>query len=801
MRRITTSPAVALALVVAVVPSLTAGCGGHASHAPDGGPDAATEFDGGPTPELGVDLATSDDAGLEPPSTPVGVTARAGVRRVLLTWEPVPGASYLVYGDVSPDLTVESAPLLGRTGRTYFDDADRAPAVERFYVVVAERAGTSSAASEVVSATPRDDAPPTVDVLFPPALVSYRGDALTVRGTADDDDGVASVRVNGVLARSDDGFATWLIEVPIDGSTLIVIETEDLSGNVDPTAAILSVGSDPGVGQTFYQPYGLSLDEASGRLVVSDSWTDGVYTIDLDNGDRRLLYADDDGDPTNLPEHAVLDGDTLYALDVDSQTLSAITMSTGARRVLASPAVTPLTVGGLCDVVLDRASSRLLAVDRVAGVMRAFDAATGVSEEISGPTRGTGPTLGAPTSLSLSPDGTEAWVGDADSGRVLAVDVAAGDRVVVHDPGPRPVEPVDFAVDLTTFTAYVLDQSRGGSILALHRDGSLASVVASGLGDVRALDADFAAGVAWVYDALGARVLEVELATGASTTVASSGDPGPAIDDVTAIVHDDAAGVLYLVDRAATAVISLDLTAASRAILSGPARGLGDPLLSPVGATLRPSNATLYIADQARNAIVAVDLGTGDRTLTSGDGRGIGSPFQVLTDVAWHHDGVALASDAGPYGLMFEVRLGRGTRGFIPLLGIGTESVEPGATNDQAFALVSSGLPNLVEVNTAVHAHRIPFDARVTRAEGFSPMGEGALLVADPGAAGLWRVDTRTGTATLWASATVGRGETLTLTAGVATHPNGAYSLVSDPGRNAIFAVDHISGDRVVISR
>jgi len=75
---------------------------------------------------------------------------------------------------------------------------------------------------------------PTVEIAFPPPNSLTDEDSILVRGTAHDPDGVAEVRVNGMLAATSDGFANWQVRVPLSpGSNTLTVEARDLLGLVD----------------------------------------------------------------------------------------------------------------------------------------------------------------------------------------------------------------------------------------------------------------------------------------------------------------------------------------------------------------------------------------------------------------------------------------------------------------------------------------------------------------------------------------------------------------------------------------
>src|SRR5262245_32279006 len=98
-----------------------------------------------------------------------------------------------------------------------------------------------------LDAGPRGDGlPPTVQIMFPPARSLTEAATILVRGTASDPDGVASIRVNGIAAVSNDGYATWTANVPlVFDANQLAVEAVDSVGNRNPAAAMRSVRSTP----------------------------------------------------------------------------------------------------------------------------------------------------------------------------------------------------------------------------------------------------------------------------------------------------------------------------------------------------------------------------------------------------------------------------------------------------------------------------------------------------------------------------------------------------------------------------
>src|SRR5688572_11943019 len=135
-------------------------------------------------------------------------------------------------------------------------------------------------------AAPLDNDPPRARIDFPLPTALTDAEAIRVRGTARDEDGVAAVRVNGIPASTVNGFAAWWAEVPLElGENELVVETLDLAGNLDPSAALTVVHRD---GAIVRRPEGLALDPASRTCFVFDWVPDSSKPL----SETRILAAD-----------------------------------------------------------------------------------------------------------------------------------------------------------------------------------------------------------------------------------------------------------------------------------------------------------------------------------------------------------------------------------------------------------------------------------------------------------------------------------------------------------------------------
>jgi sugar lactone lactonase YvrE len=124
---------------------------------------------------------------------------------------------------------------------------------------------------------------PTATITFPPLVATTEGETITVHGTADDDGTIAFVRINGVEASTNDGFATWFATVPLaTGPNPLIAEISDAAGNNNSQAARADIQRQA----RFANPSGTALDADNSRLLVVDNRSNAVITIDFDTGAR-----------------------------------------------------------------------------------------------------------------------------------------------------------------------------------------------------------------------------------------------------------------------------------------------------------------------------------------------------------------------------------------------------------------------------------------------------------------------------------------------------------------------------------
>ena len=236
-----------------------------------------------------------------------------------------------------------------------------------------------SSAPSTATASTSVDALTSVDVLnapaakitFPTPFSATEGDSIIVRGTASHPNEITVVRVNGIDATSTDNFATWQAPLALTpGFNDLTVETGDIALNANMAAASARINA---YGAAFSNPFGVVLDSANNRALVTDYSLGALVAVDLTTGARTIVSNSSTPDAVNAfnnPYGVVLDSANNRALVTDYRlgALVAVDLTTGARTIVSNSS-TPDAVNAFSNpygVVLDRANNRALVIDHQA---------------------------------------------------------------------------------------------------------------------------------------------------------------------------------------------------------------------------------------------------------------------------------------------------------------------------------------------------------------------------------------------------------------------------------------------------
>jgi hypothetical protein len=523
-----------------------------------------------------------------------------------------------------------------------------------------------------------DGVPPTVKVTFPPPSSLTDTPMITIRGTADDVDDVAVVRVNGVTAQSDDGFATWEATVPlVHGPNTIVVATEDEFAAVDDTAAELTVVLSANVMDS---PTAVVADPANDRALVFDRQLDALVAVSYATGERTIVSDDATGEGPGLqdPAAAALDEANSRVLVLDGASLLAVDLATGDRTVIADAAT---GVGDALvdpfDIALDVAGNRALVLDvdltdilNPVTTLYAVALDTGDRTVIVRGAGGSGPELVDPTALAIDPANNRALVAFRDTTdganivrAIMAVALDTGDRTVIStnanvDQGRLLGDPVAMVLDDTATPGRLLVLDGGlDAVLAVELDTGNRTVVAEdrvtpgqdfSVPDALALDKAEDGTRALVVDSGLDMVIAVALDDGARTVISGFNvGEGPLFQQPVAVVVDERsgpAGFALVVDRQQNALISVDLATSGRKEVSGDEAGGGAGFEDPQALSLDVETGVygqietvgkVVVADPGAAALVSVDPVSGARVVLSGGPAGAGPAFGAPRGVAF----------------------------------------------------------------------------------------------------------------------------------------------------------------------
>ena len=517
---------------------------------------------------------------------------------------------------------------------------------------------------------------PTVALTFPPPVSSTDAESITVRGTASDPSGVAEVRVNGVLASTSDGFATWQADVPLAlGMNTLTVAASDARGNSDTRAAEARIES-----QAFLLwPQAIAVDPWSPLAFVLDD-RDSIKSVDLTSGIRSLVSDRRRGSGPSLKDcqGIAIDGNrallvsTLNYAGTLITSVIAVDLVSGDRTILSddSHGIGPsfdylqaITVDG------DRALVTSY-VPNATGAVVAVDLVSGDRTVLSDPTLGSGPALRTPGGIVV--DGSRALVLDSTLDAVVAVDLASGDRTIVSDAstGTGPLWSSYYRQGITLDGGRVLIVDTGQeAVLAVDLlSGDRTFLVHPPGGELNSyplsIALDVTAGTrALVAHARQRAVVGVDLSSGERTFVSppTSVGTGPTIGPSVIALEED----LALVTDSFT-LFAVDLASGARRIVSDPSTGSGPRFGHPDAVVLDGGRALVLATNfdsldkDHDEALFAVDLASGDRSIVSDSTIGEGRMFREAGDMVLAGNRVLVT-----YGGVMAVDLETGDRTIV----------------------------------------------------------------------------------------------------------------------------------------
>jgi hypothetical protein len=723
---------------------------------------------------LAVDLApTPADAG--PPPPPVDAAPPA-IDRV-----PPPPPELLATDPPSPSTVLEPTVLgraeagaavrvfLGAACATPLADAIaeadgsfRSPArlpaatLSRLTATATDASGNRSACSAPLAYDTR--ATTGVAVRFPPGEAALTdASALTLRGSLSDPEGVAGVRVGGVEAVSEDGFRTWRATVPLNhGRVDVVVEALRPDGAVAGSAVVSVTRSE------------------LPRLVEAE--------LAVDAEGRRAFLAS-----AGVLYGAALDGGVL------------VPIPDGGGEASVAPAA----------VAWDADRGRLYVGGAADGRLLAVDPDTGRRTLVSGPGRGVGPLPGGVRQLVYG--GGRVFLSSRLS--VLEVDADTGDRRSVAAVSPG----APMAWSAATEELLFVDPLRGGLGAYDPERGGVRFIRRGGGRGSLDLVVDASSDVALLLGSSGSTRVELEAGESRLLETPAGVLAGAALPEEDAFLVVTGGRVLRW--REGDGVFGEELP---------PGLGAGPRLVGLTGVAVSAERLWLLGSTEAgpTDEVLTVDRATGERRrrrtvagavdLAVGPAgeayvRDVRGELRRIDPVGFEIEAVAPALEPGSNALD-----ANGDRLFATGLDPTLAAFSPGAPEVEVLSGPTRGSgPSLRGVRLAVDADRAILTAGSEVLEVDVATGDRSFRPTVPGR-GFAQVGVALAGSTIWAAAGAGvfrlegdgswtafegPGPAFVDAQDVALGEEGAIAWVADGGAGAVFALDGLTSERVIVSR
>jgi len=529
----------------------------------------------------------------------------------------------------------------------------------------------------------------------------------------------------------------------------------------------------------------VEFDAGNNRLLVLDGFMNQLLTVDLATGARSIVSGGGVGTGPSLSANSFTIDEAnnrafLCCIGGQMGTLLAVDLASGDRSIIAdgNTGTGPAIIGSN-DLVLDSANNRLLLANSRSGDQKvlAVDLASGDRTVISSPSVGTGPALALPYDITLDAANNRVFLVDSTLDAIVEVDLASGDRSIFTStklPISNAATPFKLVLDAANNRILFIDQLLGliaadlssGDLTVLNDPGADYGRNGSNL---TGLAVDFTNGIAYLSDSRTDAVFAIDLTDNTRSIITDSAIGGSSEPMVMfliqGITYDKASNSVLATDSDRDAMWRIDLASGFRDVLASPTVGSGVAIDFPGKLEVDTDNNRLLVAEQNRNALMAVDLVSGDRVDLSGAGSGTGPAFAGTKDVTIDAaNNRALVTDWTVHAL-FGVDLASGARQII--------------SDDTTGSGPVFSTPNSVD-----------YDAANNR-----------VLVMDWNIKMLLSVDLASGDRTVVSdNAGIGTGTNFSIPFDMALDLPSNRAVVTDYGLNLVSAVDLASGDRTAIS-
>ena len=655
-----------------------------------------------------------------------------------------------------------------------------------------------------------DEPAPETRLIFPPAVSHFDGQSLSFRGeirvsandlvkvvleqgdkvqeaaVAEVEDtfsvadvvlpgaGLVSLRLKATNDRSGNAFE---IPIEIDRNALTLRMTDVLAtdSRVYVTdarlAAIVEIDTgsgerfvfssvDNGSGPAFVSP--IDLVQGDGSLYLLDKGLPGIFRVGAETGDRQLVSGPEMGTGPELvsPRVMALDGGRVVVADPGLDAIVSVDLASGDREITyrqfvdAGPVI--LSPRGLA-VLPD---GRLLVADDEYSALISIDTSTDSFAVLANEEAGTGPKLLLPRDLRLDGAGN-ALILNSGNDQIVRVDLSTLEREII-----QPVEAgIPVAFSGSESLSYVADNASAGVVEIDHHSGGTRELTRVSVGSGPGMASPYGVLTTQTGYLIADRGLDAILAVDPGNglrQLAYQGGDSKAFFSPDAIAMDSTGERIFVAfsEFDLNGIVEIDSNTGLQRVIASPAVGDGAALLSPADIAFVPFDDTIVVIDSFLQRLVRVDPVTGFREVIAGTDVGSGEQLSGIKSLSHDEAGDSFYLLDSLRARVFEVDRVSGGR-----------------------ILLLDSLPDrdLVDI---VHD---------------GPAGRLLLLDAREGEILAWSLDT--GALSTLSGPAVGEGAVFERPVRFDAVIEDQLAIVVDAGLDALFVVDLVTGDRVILSR
>jgi len=631
--------------------------------------------------------------------------------------------------------------------------------------------------------------------------------AINITGSSSDSQSaIASVKVNGLKAESEDGYQNWSANIPLlDKIEQLNIETQDRVGNTSSEIYDLNFSK---LNLMFSEASTLAIDDNNHTLLINDALQQANYASSLTS--PALIQLSSDADESGLlrPHSSVFDRAGNQELILDLRETEPVTQAILARNVENNNLSTLVDgLSNIIDMSIDndkRVLYVLLAPENkeTGGIIKIFDIDAGLAFDawpILSDNSKSGPDFASPSTMVFH--NNLLFCADSAANNVVSIDLETGNKTTISDGETNSSNPITFS--------YIRDMTAGSVRSSGEENGEN--------GD----NANQEIHKLWLVDEDSRSIIEIDTHTGLRSILTQSHDnKGIPFKNIKQLVADNPNKRLLVADLGLNVIFSVQFETGERELFVSNKHGNGPSMENPVSLKHAGENE-VFVVDNQLESIFSVNLETGNRKVVSayqtsekeetGTGPEIDEPVSIEINASLTQAWVSMREQEN----ILEVDLESGDRSLLepnPSLGATAFKLPSGLvfdTDNNRLLVSDIYLDKVQAIELDTKRTTIAASQHLTENNGIK-LSKTLDITLDEVNKRIYAVDsvlqavivwdTQSNTSKVLSSLTIGSGVSLLKPIAIELDLIRNLAYVADEKLNSIVAVNLDTGDRRVLS-